>query len=155
MQPLIPFFDRVTIQIGSLTLGGFGVMVVAGFLIGAEITRRKLARGVRRASLPRFGLLRLRCTSAGISTTCFLPIPRAWRQKVNAARMLSALTSGRLKQTKSAAQVWDGLSVTVLRGGHPGHGLVSAQQRPRSPCGDAVMYGFATSWALACRCFRT
>lgn len=44
MQPLIPFFDRVTINLGPFVLGGFGLLVLTGQLVGGWLSARKLAR---------------------------------------------------------------------------------------------------------------
>ncbi len=44
MSPLIPFWDRVAIPIGPLTVHGFGILVALGFVFGARVARNKAAR---------------------------------------------------------------------------------------------------------------
>ena len=44
MTPLIPFWDRVAIPIGPLTIHGFGILVALGFVFGARVARNKAAR---------------------------------------------------------------------------------------------------------------
>ena len=44
MQPLIPFWDRIAIPIGPLSVHGFGILVALGFMFGSKIARSKAAR---------------------------------------------------------------------------------------------------------------
>jgi phosphatidylglycerol:prolipoprotein diacylglycerol transferase len=44
MHPLIPFWDRVVIPVGPLSIHGFGILVALGFMFGSRIARAKAER---------------------------------------------------------------------------------------------------------------
>lgn len=44
MHPLIPFWERIAIPIGPLTVHGFGILVALGFVLGARMARSKAAK---------------------------------------------------------------------------------------------------------------
>jgi len=157
MHPLIPFFDRVTIEIGPLTLGGFGIMVVAGFLVGADIARRKLSRDGLDPGLitPLLGLLAIAVYVGGHVGDVLLYHPEVLDTEGRRfANMFGALAGGNLPTAEDVPKllrVWEGLS---SYGGFLAATLVVVWYFPHKgvpilPYGDAVIYGFATSWTLA------
>ena len=44
MTPLFPFWDRLAIPIGPLTIHGFGILVAVGVMAGARVAQNKAAR---------------------------------------------------------------------------------------------------------------
>ena len=157
MHPLIPFFDRVTIQVGPLTLGGFGLMVATGFLVGAGISRRKLARDGLDPGLitPLLGLLAIAVYVGGHVGDVLLYYPETLAgEGQRFVGLFEALAQGRLPKAEDVPvllRVWDGLSSYG--------GFVAAtpaavwyfrrNRVPVLPYCDAVIYGFATAWTLA------
>ena len=44
MSPIFPFWERIAIPIGPLTIHGFGILVALGFIFGSRVAARKAAR---------------------------------------------------------------------------------------------------------------
>jgi phosphatidylglycerol:prolipoprotein diacylglycerol transferase len=154
MHPLIPFWERIAIPIGPLTVHGFGILVALGFVLGAKMARNKAAKdGFDPEVINRLvGWLVLGVFLGGHLGHLFFYYPEDMAN--DGARfglMFSAFASGRLPtgdEIPEVLQVWQGLSSF---GGFIACTLLAIWFFKREkvrlwPYADAVAFGLMTGW---------
>jgi phosphatidylglycerol:prolipoprotein diacylglycerol transferase len=156
MYPLIPFWDRVAIPIGPLTIHGFGILVALGFVLGARVACKKAERDGYDPELINqlVGWIVLGVFVGGHLGHLLFYYPEDMvGDGARFGAMFSALFSGRLPsmdEIPEVLKVWQGLS--SFGGFIATAALCVWFFRKRKvaflPYADAVAYGFMIGWML-------
>ena len=156
MHPLIPFWERVAIELGPITVHGFGILVATGFLLGARVARNKAERdGYDPEVINRLvGWLVLGVFVGGHLGHLLFYYPGLLENDTERfGQFFDALFSGRLPrldEVPEVLQVWQGLSSF---GGFIACALLSIwffrrEKVPFWPYADAVAYGLMIGWMM-------